>query len=325
VSDNARYLVHRDGRPFFYLGDTAWELFHRLNREEADLYLQTRARQGFTAIQAVVLAELDGPDVPNSYGDLPLVDHDPRRPVEAYFQHVDWIVGRAAELGLWTAMLPTWGSHMLSGVLADPAVAHDYGLFLVKRYEDHPINWDPTNSWFDALDAREAAYWALFAGAHGHTYGCQDIWQFWQPGREPMGHARTPWQEALELEAAWGMQHVRRLIESRPFLSRIPDQSLIAEGQADAFDHVQATRDAEGTYAFVYVPTGAPVGVDTSSLKGKLTAWWFDPREGTATPAGEAEAGIGASFTPPSSGRGNDWVLVFDSSEAGYGAPGGPG
>ena len=69
VSDNKRYLVRADGTPFFYLGDTAWELFHRLNREEAERYLKRRAKQGFTVIQAVVLAELDGLHVPNPYGD----------------------------------------------------------------------------------------------------------------------------------------------------------------------------------------------------------------------------------------------------------------
>ena len=29
VSENQRFLVHEDGTPFFYLGDTAWELLHR--------------------------------------------------------------------------------------------------------------------------------------------------------------------------------------------------------------------------------------------------------------------------------------------------------
>ncbi|MBO7108250.1 MAG: DUF4038 domain-containing protein, partial [Verrucomicrobia bacterium] len=43
VSDNKHFLQHQDGTPFFYLGDTAWELFHRLNHEEADLYLADRA------------------------------------------------------------------------------------------------------------------------------------------------------------------------------------------------------------------------------------------------------------------------------------------
>src|ERR687894_371368 len=60
VSENGRFLVHEDGSPFFYLGDTAWELFHRLDREEADRYLADRAGKRFTVIQAVALAELEG-------------------------------------------------------------------------------------------------------------------------------------------------------------------------------------------------------------------------------------------------------------------------
>ncbi len=45
VSDNRRFLVHSDGKPFFYLGDTAWELFHRLDREQATRYLEDRAKR----------------------------------------------------------------------------------------------------------------------------------------------------------------------------------------------------------------------------------------------------------------------------------------
>ena len=72
VSDNKRFLVDEDGRPFFYLGDTAWELFHRLTLEEARYYLNDRATKHFTVIQAVVLAEIDGLHVPNMNGDTPL-------------------------------------------------------------------------------------------------------------------------------------------------------------------------------------------------------------------------------------------------------------
>ena len=61
-----RCLAWDDGTPFFYLGDTAWELFHRLNREEMDHYFAERARQGFTAVQAVALAEFEGVTVPNA-------------------------------------------------------------------------------------------------------------------------------------------------------------------------------------------------------------------------------------------------------------------
>ena len=101
VSDNQRFLVKEDGTPFFYLGDTAWELFHRLNREEAARYLEHRARNGFTVIQAVAIAELDGHKDPNAYGHLPLVDLDPTRPDvkegpnNDYWDHVDYIVNQA--------------------------------------------------------------------------------------------------------------------------------------------------------------------------------------------------------------------------------------
>lgn len=93
VADNKRYLVYQDGTPFFWLGDTAWELFHRLNREEADKYLKRRAEQGFTVVQAVALAEFDGLKEPNPYGETPLLKDNPDTPNEAYFTHVDisWI------------------------------------------------------------------------------------------------------------------------------------------------------------------------------------------------------------------------------------------
>ena len=97
VTPNRRTLEYDDGTPFFYLGDTAWQLFHRLDREQADRYLRNRAAKGFTVIQAVVLAELGGLEVPNANGDLPLVDKDPTRPNEAYFRHVDYILNRHLE------------------------------------------------------------------------------------------------------------------------------------------------------------------------------------------------------------------------------------
>ena len=47
VSDNRRFLVHEDGSPFFYLGDTAWELFHRLTLDEARTLSYRPGRQAF--------------------------------------------------------------------------------------------------------------------------------------------------------------------------------------------------------------------------------------------------------------------------------------
>ena len=82
VSPNKRFLVTDRGSPFFYLGDTGWCLFHRLNREEAGVYLENRAANGFTVIQAVVLAEHGGLRLPNAIGEREFIDGDIKRPNE---------------------------------------------------------------------------------------------------------------------------------------------------------------------------------------------------------------------------------------------------
>jgi len=73
VRPTKRHLIREDGTPSFYLADTAWELVHRLNREEAVEYLDAWAELGFTAIQMVPLAELDGLRDVNPYGQRPQV------------------------------------------------------------------------------------------------------------------------------------------------------------------------------------------------------------------------------------------------------------
>ena len=100
VSPNGRFLVYEDESPFYWFGDTAWELFHRSTRQDAELYLDKRKSQRFSLIQAVVLAEENGIRSPNAYGHLPLVDEDPAKPNEEYFRHVDWIVQQANSRGL---------------------------------------------------------------------------------------------------------------------------------------------------------------------------------------------------------------------------------
>ena len=145
VAEDGRHLVQANGQPFLYLADTAWQLFHRLTREEADAYLRNRAAKGFTVIQAVALAELDGVRTPNALGDTALVDGDPRRPNEKYFAHVDWIVDRAAELDLTVAMLPVWGDKWHSRQnqpgpkIFDAASAREYARFIGRRYGRRPV------------------------------------------------------------------------------------------------------------------------------------------------------------------------------------------
>ena len=84
VHADGHQLETASGKPFFYLGDTAWELIHGTTREETTYYLTTRARQGFNVIQAVVLGEMNGLNHPTPEGLRPFTDNDPARPVEAY-------------------------------------------------------------------------------------------------------------------------------------------------------------------------------------------------------------------------------------------------
>lgn len=120
VSDNNRFLVTTDGHPFFWLGDTAWELFHRLDRTEAEFYLRDRAAKGFNVIQTVALAELDGLTEPNRQGYMPLLDKDPARPdikpgpANDYWDFVDEVLDLAATNGLYVGLLPTWGRYVTS-------------------------------------------------------------------------------------------------------------------------------------------------------------------------------------------------------------------
>ncbi|HPF50058.1 MAG TPA: glycoside hydrolase family 140 protein [Draconibacterium sp.] len=141
VSDNHRFIEFEDGTPFFYLGDTAWELFHRLSKEDAIKYLENRREKGFTVIQAVILAELDGLNTPNMEGQKPLIDNDPTELNEAYFKHVDWVIQKAEEMGIFIGLLPTWGDKIdkqwgVGPVIFNAENAKIYGEILGDRYKD---------------------------------------------------------------------------------------------------------------------------------------------------------------------------------------------
>ena len=142
ISSDNLYLVTEEGEPFFWLGGTAWELIHRLNKEETDIYLTDRANKGFTVIQTVILAELDGLNSPNAYGHLPLINNDPAKLNEKYFEHLDYVISRTDELGLYIALLPTWGDKFnkrwgFGPEIFNPQNAETYGALLAKRYLQH--------------------------------------------------------------------------------------------------------------------------------------------------------------------------------------------
>lgn len=140
VSPNGHYLQYEDETPFFWLGDTGWELFHRLTKEEIRQYLDNRKSKGFNVIQAVILAELDGLHSPNKYGDRPLVADNPDQPNEKYFQLIDSVMEMATQRDIIMALLPAWGDKVTlkyggeGPVIFNPENAYRYGKFLGNRY-----------------------------------------------------------------------------------------------------------------------------------------------------------------------------------------------
>jgi len=140
VSPNGHYLQYEDGSPFFWLGDTGWELFHRLTLEEVIRYFENRKQKGFNIIQAVILSELDVLKGTNRYGELPLLNSDPNHPNEKYFQFVDTVIAIAAKKDLMMALLPAWGDKITlkyggnGPVIFNIESAFNFGKFLGKRY-----------------------------------------------------------------------------------------------------------------------------------------------------------------------------------------------
>ncbi len=180
-----------------------------------------------------------------------------------------------------------------------------------------------------AVDARHALYWDLFSGACGHTYGNHAVWQMWAPGRQPINGPLMYWREAIDQPGAAQMQHGRRLLESRPFLTRIPDDSIIApEREKNSVPgagryRLVATRDRSGSYAMVYVPVGRKFKVHMDKLSGsKAKAWWFNPRTGEAKAIGEFPTAGEREFTPPDLGEMLDYVLVLDDASQPFPPPG---
>jgi len=447
VSSNNSYLETTDGKPFLWIGDTAWELFHKLNREDATMYLKNRAEKGFTVIQAVILAEMDGLKKPNAYGEIPLIEMDPTRPNEKYFEHVDFIVNEAEKLGFMVGMLPTWGDKVTPYAGGGPVIFNEqnagiFGEFLGKRYKNKPIVWIlggdrevandqekqvwramanglkkgdagnhlityhprgaqsshsklhheewldfnmyqsghsrkytdvyrfsetlldleprkpfleaeppyediPLEFWiyvdwnnplrvpedvlnndrtiakkehfeqgfFNDHDVRVHAYWNFLAGACGYTYGNNAVWQMFEKGGNMAIPCLTDWREALDRPGAESMRYVRKIFEQRPFHLLVPNQSVILGNNPNDSLHVRAAVASDRSFMLVYASVGQQLNINLSEMSNEAFAWWYNPRNGNTIEIGEIKNENSYQFIPPTSGSGNDWLLVLDNPD----------
>jgi hypothetical protein len=198
---------------------------------------------------------------------------------------------------------------------------YDYALNPVKptidgepSYEGIPQGLHDTTEvrWDDAA-VRRYGYWSVFSGAFGYTYGQNSVMQMHSAYDKKSAYgSKDLWTTGLNAPGASQMIHLKNLMLSRPFLERVPDQSLIAGQNGERYDRLLATRGKN--YAFIYTYTGRNIPVAMGKIEGeKVKASWFSPRDGKSTEIGEFDNKGTKEFNPPGEVKnGNDWVLVLD-------------
>ncbi|MBR1442821.1 MAG: DUF4038 domain-containing protein, partial [Firmicutes bacterium] len=306
--------------PFFWLGDTAWLIFANTNLMDAKKYLLDRSEKGFTVIQACLMYAAEGMEDLNK---MPVCRYDIKS--KEYWAYCDEIIEYAEELGLYMALLPSWGSIVKNNILSEEN-ADEYALYLIDRYRErkniiwilggdikaagyeniynilgdtfkkndssrligfHPFgrcsstqwfkdakwldfnmfqsghrrydqaklnawddtaeffgedNWryvlkdhklspkptldgepsyeqilqglhDPTQPYWQACDVRRYAYWSVFAGAAGHTYGDNSVMQFYTGKTNGVTYgAKDDWHDALSHEGSFQMGYLKNLM-----------------------------------------------------------------------------------------------------------------
>lgn len=429
VSENHHFLMDEKGNPFFWLGDTGWLLFTKLNREEADLYLTDRAAKGFNVVQVMVLHSLNAKNV---YGDSALINMNVATPLVTdgnsfedstqydYWDHVDYVIDKASEKGIYVGLVPVWGSNVKTGHVSSQQ-AEKYAEFLAKRYGNqtnivwlnggdvrgsdsiqvwqtigstlkkfvpnqlitfHPFGrtqsstWFHTEPWLDfnmfqsghrrynqdtarnetrygednwryvqvdygkkpvkptldgepsyegipqglhdtlqpkwtADDLRRYAYWSVFSGGCGFTYGNNSVMQFYKPDGKPGAYgARQSWKDAINAPGAQQMIHLKKLMQEYGFEKLVPDQSIVAN-QGEQYNYQPALHNEK--YLMVYCYNGRSVSLNKEKLTGvEFRFSWFCPRDGSLVDGQTLIKAEIAEFDPPGDpGNGNDWVLIL--------------
>lgn len=203
-------------------------------------------------------------------------------------------------------------------------VEEDYAMEPVKptldgepSYEDIPYGLhDTLSGYWNAADIRRYAYWNVFAGGAGFTYGHNAVMQYYVPGDTGISFfPRQRWKLGLNAEAATQMKHLKKLVESYSYFDRVPAQELVVEN-GEKYERVLATRGKN--YAMFYVWNGRRFKVDMDKLGFDFCSfYWYNTRSGDKKkiyPPGYPDGKKGVrTFGPPDENRtGNDWVLIIN-------------
>lgn len=449
ISDNGRYLVSGDGKPFVWLADTVWTMPQRLKWDDADFLMKKRKSQGFTVLQMVALDPEQDVDMHSPAGVPALIDGDLSKPNEEYFKYLDWLLDKAESYGFYVLLLPAWGQLIVGdnwfGMEFEHTVnvdnAYGYGQWIGNRYKDrtniiwclggdrHPIHkgvdyknvwrnmaeglafgvtgkhlkyneedqtwkdlmityhgcheagtgecssmsyWDDGEAWISFIMlqsghnadvknydivakeynrevtmpvwdgepayemmptsfpdfanfhgswmVRRRAFWSLFSGSFGHTYGHCSVWCSISE-KEKNAMFRLDWYESLFCEGAEQMKYLRDFMESTDIMTCVPRQDIIVkQGEGDTLEtHLQACGDSESKTFYVYLPSGGKAELCLKDMAAEdVYLWWYNPKTGDFFADAPCKAALDEgclAATAPTSGEENDWVLIIKLEE----------
>lgn len=128
---------------------------------------------------------------------------------------------------------------------------------------------DPCEERWQDYDVRRYAYWSVFAGSCGHTYGHNAIMQMLKPGYPTsygISGSEKTWYQALDDPGFNQMKHLKNLMLTMPYFERVPDQSIIVGRNGERYNRLLATRGKD--YLMVYNYNCVPMKIDLGKVSG---------------------------------------------------------
>jgi len=146
VSADRRHLEYGNGKPFFWLADTAWNGPLKASETDWEIYLADRSAKGFSAIQFVATqwlgAAADAEGRP-AYTNPARIQIEP-----AFFQRLDCRIDRinhfnlvAAPVLAWAATWNQGSAHLNPGTSLKDDQLIVLIRYLVSRYGAHQVVW----------------------------------------------------------------------------------------------------------------------------------------------------------------------------------------
>ncbi|MEG1585504.1 MAG: glycoside hydrolase family 140 protein [Bacteroidales bacterium] len=185
-------------------------------------------------------------------------------------------------------------------------------------YENIPHGLhNPNETLWKDYDCRRYAYWSVFAGAFGHTYGNNSVMQMIKPGVGGAYGATMPWYDALKDPGFSQTKYLKNLMLTFPYFERVPDQSVIVGKNGTRYDRAIATRGND--YMLIYNYTAIPMDIDLTKISGnKKNAWWYNPKNGDLEYIDAYDNKV-TTFQPDVAySSGNDRVLILVDAAKNY-------